>query len=88
MIAQEREIVLPSGAFCRIRRLTGADLVRLNLEKVGKSDDKADPSFTLLTYCLHIDDKPVTYDQLEKMDLRDVMVLSRELNILIGGPIT
>lgn len=80
-----KEVVLPSGAFAKFRRLTGRDL--LAARKIGDTDDTLDMIFVLMTLCVTIDEKPVTYEQLLDMDMRDVIAIQKEIGSYVSGPI-
>lgn len=81
---KEKEVVLPSGAYCHVRALTGRDL--LQAQKLCDAHDY-NLIFVLATLCCKIDDKQLLYEQLLDMDLRDVVVLQREVNTYLIGPI-
>lgn len=81
---KSKEIVLPTGAYCNVRTLTGRDWLA---GRVIAELNKADIIFTLATLCTKIDDKPLSYDQLLDMDLRDVMVLTKLINEYLNGPV-
>ena len=83
-MSTDSEIVLPSGRFAKIRGLTGKDY----LEAVKASREGQDMSFVMVTLAVTIDDKPVTYQDLQDMDLRDVMTIMPEITKFLSGPIT
>lgn len=76
------EIVLPSGEFAKFRTITGRDY-RLAQDEVARGREIA---FTYLVLTATIDDKPITYEQLDAMDLRDINALVGQLVKLVMGP--
>ena len=78
-----REIVLPSGRFATIRRLTGADL--LALPQTASFNTNA-LTMHLITLAVRIDGEAVTMQDLTAMDLQDVLPLYSEVARLIAGP--
>lgn len=79
------EIVLPSGRFCRARSLYGYDWVKS--EQICKGVPEMYPGFVLATLCITLDDRPVTYDELMGMDLRDVMPIIKVIGNFMAKPI-
>lgn len=79
-----KEVTLPTGAFCRVRVLTGRDWIEA---RAISDKTQQDFVFTLATLCCQIDDVQVTYEQLMDMDLRDVMALQTAVNGFLNGPI-
>lgn len=78
-----KEVVLPSGGFARIRSLQGRDMQAIsNLTKGGK-----DTVLAIIAVAVMIDDVPITIEQVEAMDMRDVLCLTHELAPYIHGPI-
>lgn len=89
MTMDVKEVVLPSGAFCKVRVLTGRDWLsaRIQIDASKETGEPLDLIFLLSTQCVTIDDKPVTYVQMMDMDLRDVMKITSVVNGFINGPI-
>ena len=79
-----KEVVLPSGRFAKVRGLTGRDY----LEAAKPENKNLNMAFVMVTLSVTIDDQPVTYQDMEEMDLRDVMVILPEINKFFSGPIT
>jgi hypothetical protein len=85
MSAQRNETVLPSGAFATVRPLLGRDLLVANRfrEELGQ-----DITYTLMCLAITVDGKPLHYEQLLDMDMRDILALQRILSPYIAGAIT
>ena len=79
-----KEVVLPSGRFAKIRGLTGKDY----LEAAKPENKNLNMAFLFVTLSVTIDEQPVTYREMEEMDLRDVMAILPEINKFFSGPIT
>lgn len=80
-----REIVLPSGKFCKSRRLCGRDWV--NGRRIADANLALDLGFILATMCITIDGETVTYEQLMDMDLRDVMPIVKIVGDYLSSPV-
>jgi len=79
-VGADREVILPSGAFARVRRLTGRDYIVVRASAAGK-----DIGFLMITKAVTIDGAPVSYEQLLDMDILDVLKLNSEVEQLISG---
>jgi len=77
-----REVILPSGAFAKVRSLTGRDYLMMK-EPIGDKD----LMFVMITRAVVIDDAPITYEQLLDMDMRDVSALGTEMAKYVSGPV-
>jgi hypothetical protein len=79
-----KELVLPSGAFAKIRTMTGADVAKVSAIAKANSDDWL---LATVVTCVLVDDIPLTPELYNKMDARDILALSASLSEYLTGPI-
>ena len=79
-----REIVLPSGKFASIARITWRDW--LFVQTVIRSVPTSDLIVLLAEQCVRIDGAAITYAELLDLDIQDALVLFNTINRAIAGP--
>jgi hypothetical protein len=80
---ETKEVVLPSGAFARLRNVLWRDRVIAN----GAAQGNTEMYFVhLVTRVVTIDEKEVTLDQALNLDLREADALIAALVPLLTGP--
>jgi hypothetical protein len=80
-----REVVLPSGAFARIRRLTWRD--RIEVMKLVAGDTES-MWVKLAVRAITLDDKPLEEEQVLDLDWRDSTAIINALVSELTGPVT
>lgn len=79
------EIVLPSGKFAAIRRVTWRDWLVVRAALVVQPD--SDPMALFAARCVTIDSLYVTVQDIMGMDVQDAFVLANALQRRISGPV-
>lgn len=77
-------MVLPSGAFAKLRTVTWRDRIEAMLAGKGNTEIYF---VHLVARTVSIDEKPVTFDQALEFDVRDADALIAALVPLLTGPI-
>lgn len=80
------EVVLPSGAFARIRPLRLWDRIVVAREVLasGQPDEFV---YRLVARMLTVDEKPVTFEELAQLDLRDYQAVEAAAAKFMTGPV-
>jgi hypothetical protein len=83
-LSETKEVVLPSGAFARLRNVTWADRI------IATIAGKGNPELyivNLVARVTTIDEKAITVDQALALDVREADALIAALVPLLAGPI-
>lgn len=82
-MANEKELVLPSGAFATLRTVTVLDFMIASRE--SKSPDEM--PLRLINRAVKIDGKKLTFEQFCELDTRDYFQISSAMSEYISGPV-
>lgn len=79
------EVVLPSGKFATLRPILWGDWLRAI--NVVRELPMLNIDTVLMIECVQIDGEPVTYSQLQALDIRDGLAISRMIGEALTAPV-